>query len=677
MVLETFEQVLSAAEAAGSMTPAWRKFVVTKFFVPIVRTSDTDPRKFTLRLTPVGAGGSHAILISEERERVGAQQESLMAMTGADVVRLLHTEAAILVALSDRAFSIARDKVEWLKKGIEASQARAAAKAREAGAAPAAAAAAAAPSPAPAPKPAPVFAEPPEKRNHRGTLDVGALKPRSVSVARIGLDFYVPGAWRESQTASGQRFTDTDGGSVIDVSGFQRPGLSLAQWIDMRRNLVSQEMPFLTQDGASYRLDGESWRARVQGTATEFTGTFPGDAVESRYLVACIWIDGTVAAFTIKAPAEEFERKRPLYKWLLGRVDIAEAPAAAVYAAPAGRAAASPIYGGETETPPVFGTDMHGRIGRLRAMAYSFPIMGAAMLAAVLGTFMFRSSPIAGGVFMLLLTVATVYTCVRLMVLRLHDVNLSGKWILGFVAVAGIAGALQLPGVISAVSVLFWLAMTVIYCFIPGNSGDNDFGVPSGPNTGLVHVGAGLYILLQVVALAAQLKTGGLEAGAFTNPGASRAQAQNDAMEEGLGVRFVMPGGGMAVNLPDQPQEVKAPLATPDDTAGMLQYQLVNESAVYVMQSISFGRTGLDADGAMDAFKSAAIGSDGVLISEELVMISGNKGRDVRVRLPGQRIRATRFVVAGGKLSVVSIVTSGDRYGMARADAFLASFEAR
>jgi hypothetical protein len=243
---------------------------------------------------------------------------------------------------------------------------------------------------------------------------------------------------------------------------------------------------------------------------------------------------------------------------------------------------------------------------------------------------------------------------------------------------AGVAGALQLPGLINAVSVLFWLAMTVIYCFIPGNSGDNDFGAPAGPNTTLVHIGAGLYILLQVAALGAQLKTGGLQASGFGSAGASRAAAQNAAQEEGLGVRFSPPGGGFAVNLPDQPREIPmSPEMQQGMGAGaMQQYQLVTESAVYMMQSLNFGRS-LDEDGAMDAFKTATVGSDGVLVSEELVLINGNKGRDVRVRLPGQRIRAARFVAAGGKLSLVSIVTTGDRNGSALADAFLGSFEVR
>jgi hypothetical protein len=128
MTSETFEQVLIAAQAEGSLTSAWKKFVNTKFFVPVVRSADNDPKKFTLHLANGPEHGGPAVRISEVRERLEqAQGATLATLSGADVVRMLHAEAAILVALNDRAFTIARDRVDWLKKGIEAAQARAAA----------------------------------------------------------------------------------------------------------------------------------------------------------------------------------------------------------------------------------------------------------------------------------------------------------------------------------------------------------------------------------------------------------------------------------------------------------------------------------------------------------------------------------------------------------------------
>ena len=50
MSSETFEQVLTAAQQAGSITPAWKKFVNTKFFVAVARSTDSDPKNFTMQL---------------------------------------------------------------------------------------------------------------------------------------------------------------------------------------------------------------------------------------------------------------------------------------------------------------------------------------------------------------------------------------------------------------------------------------------------------------------------------------------------------------------------------------------------------------------------------------------------------------------------------------------------
>ena len=114
MASETFEQVLTAAQAGGSMTPAWKKFVNTKFFVPIVRSADDDPKNYTLQTED--KGGKRAVTISEARELVDLRRgHGLAAISGAEVVRRLHADAIILVALSEGFFSIARDRVDWLK----------------------------------------------------------------------------------------------------------------------------------------------------------------------------------------------------------------------------------------------------------------------------------------------------------------------------------------------------------------------------------------------------------------------------------------------------------------------------------------------------------------------------------------------------------------------------------
>ena len=316
MTSETFEQVLAAAQANGSFTPAWKKFVKTKFYVPVHRSPDDNPRNVTLRLSQPAGSAPPTLMISEVRARVEAHQAGALAsLSGADVVRMLQAEAGILVALSESAFAIARERVEWLKKGLEAGQARAAAEAHKSGSVPA---------PNLTPKPAPPVAP---LRATGGTVDVAALKPRQVAIAKLGLEFFVPAAWAESRIGAGMRYQDPVSGTVVEASGFHRANVSLAQFQAMRLELVRHELRYLAQDGESYPIQGDAWRDRIKGMATEFTGTVPGDAVQSRFLLACIRVDGIQVAVTIRAPAQAFEDNRALYRWMLGRVDISEAPA--------------------------------------------------------------------------------------------------------------------------------------------------------------------------------------------------------------------------------------------------------------------------------------------------------------------------------------------------------------
>ncbi len=316
MSSETFEQVLAAAQVDGSFTAAWKKFVKTKFYVPITGASDGNARDFTLHLSASPDGAHRTLLISEVRSRVEQEHRgSLAALSGAEVVKLLHAEAGILVALSDRAFAIARDRVSWLKKGLEAAQAKAPA----APAVPEAVAPLATPTPTPAAVPV--------ARRAPGPLDVAALEPRLVTLPRLGLEFYVPGAWTETRTSTGLRYLDEASGTQLEATGFHRDDLSLAQFVAMRLDLMRQQMRYLKQDGETYPIDGDMWRDRVKGKATEFVGTFPGDAHPSRYLLACVRIDGTLVSITIRASVDAFEDHRAVYKWLLSRVDIGAAAA--------------------------------------------------------------------------------------------------------------------------------------------------------------------------------------------------------------------------------------------------------------------------------------------------------------------------------------------------------------
>ena len=125
MLTETFEQVLRAAQLGGSLTPAWKKFIKTKFFVAILRSPDDDPKNFLLCLSRNSGDGKPVAIIAEVRDRIDQHLgDGVVAVSGADIVRRLGDQGGILVELSDGPFKVSRKRVAWLKSGIEVTQAR-------------------------------------------------------------------------------------------------------------------------------------------------------------------------------------------------------------------------------------------------------------------------------------------------------------------------------------------------------------------------------------------------------------------------------------------------------------------------------------------------------------------------------------------------------------------------
>jgi len=154
----------------------------------------------------------------------------------------------------------------------------------------------------------------------------------------------------------------------------------------------------------------------------------------------------------------------------------------------------------ETFTPnPLNPFSFAGRIGRLRYLAYAFPaylpLIGAAILGGVLGG-MKRSM----GTFFTLLVIGALVTSwlgMRMAILRLHDLNRSGLWVL----LPFLTGLLIATGVKLLIfgSVALLLLGMLALCVWPGSMISNDYGPPPGPNTTWTIVGAVLFILLSVI----------------------------------------------------------------------------------------------------------------------------------------------------------------------------------
>lgn len=137
-VVAEWGEIATAGKAAGSLGPAWKMFIKTKFFVAIERSPDDDPKNFLLYMDRTGAGEA-TLIISEQRERLDAALgDAIIPISGTDIVCRIEDEGAIRVLLDGAPFGISKKRVEWLRSGIKMTQERIAIRKRLAAAAPAA-----------------------------------------------------------------------------------------------------------------------------------------------------------------------------------------------------------------------------------------------------------------------------------------------------------------------------------------------------------------------------------------------------------------------------------------------------------------------------------------------------------------------------------------------------------
>jgi len=160
----------------------------------------------------------------------------------------------------------------------------------------------------------------------------------------------------------------------------------------------------------------------------------------------------------------------------------------------------------ETFTPGVISFSLQGRIGRLRYLAFSWPIMllsGLGMAAAVAGPLHKQSPNIA---LLILVGVMWCWLSLRSMALRLHDIDRSAKWLLALLLLpcvfAALGGGQQMVAICGGI---FWV-IALLLVVLPGTEGDNDYGPPPGANTALVKVGAVLFLALMALAVVGNIK---------------------------------------------------------------------------------------------------------------------------------------------------------------------------
>jgi len=203
-------------------------------------------------------------------------------------------------------------------------------------------------------------------------------------------------------------------------------------------------------------------------------------------------------------------------------------------------------------TPAVIGFSLTGRLGRLRYIAYSWVVLLAIAVAGILAAIL--APRLGGTVFvpMAVVGIAALWMGLRMAVLRLHDLNRSGKWVLLLIVLAGLGGAMKSSALVAMVSGIYWLGTLVLMAW-PGSKEHNDYGPPCGPNSTLVIVGAVLVLILQVVGVAISArdigsgKTPSFGAAASAKGKSSKAlDFSNPVYAE---IRIVQPVGGRELEM--------------------------------------------------------------------------------------------------------------------------------
>ena len=169
----------------------------------------------------------------------------------------------------------------------------------------------------------------------------------------------------------------------------------------------------------------------------------------------------------------------------------------------------------ETATPSAISISLTGRIGRLRYLAYSWPtivLSGLLMLLAVSSGALHKTPTIF---LVVLFCVLWIWVPLRLMALRLHDLDQSAKWLLALILLPGVFFALGKPQVGAMCSAFFWLA-ALLLIFVPGSESDNSYGPPPGANTTWVKVGAGVILAFMALGVIGNIKM--IRAGKLHSP---------------------------------------------------------------------------------------------------------------------------------------------------------------
>jgi uncharacterized membrane protein YhaH (DUF805 family) len=146
---------------------------------------------------------------------------------------------------------------------------------------------------------------------------------------------------------------------------------------------------------------------------------------------------------------------------------------------------------------PIVSTN--GRLGRMRFMAWNMVLA----LSLVLAIFpMFLLSTMLKAIFLVMVLIVWLGISLTFIVRRLHDINISGWWVLLVIVLMGVISykmqqspSVNLMIIFLLVQFLFWAFL----CIKPGDEGMNDYDYPPPPNSTAVLFLAGLFIFFSAI----------------------------------------------------------------------------------------------------------------------------------------------------------------------------------
>lgn len=265
----------------------------------------------------------------------------------------------------------------------------------------------------------------------------------------------------------------------------------------------------------------------------------------------------------------------------------------------------------------------------------------------------------------------TMYWMIRLMVLRLHDVNLSGFWLAGVFLLILMGGLVDGGRSLELMAIIFWLGAAIVCCLIPGTEGANKYGPAPGPNSTLVKAGASAFILACLISQGSILVLREQASRARATPQPARAPDAATWQAAPAGPVWTSPERGMTIAFPVKPDEdtVRADVLLRMGAVRMRQFSAFAHSETYRVQVLGLGAAPFDPDTVMRRVQANLLGDGDVMTAPPTeLMINGYVGRDIRAAR-----RLIRIVVVRTTVYIVTVDADPAPASMARAGAFIES----